>query len=214
VAASTDRPVFEPTRESEYPVPPAQIPLVYEPETVVPAVQKRNREVPKPARPVELPPPREAARTAPRMEMPAAPELTAVARLDRPPLVPERKLLAETAVEPAKPSAIRRAVGSIPGFGFLKRRKKDFIAPRAIRQVRPTVPGLVADNDPVRVKVLVDEQGKVADAELVTRKSDPKLAALAIEAAREWQFKPATVNEKPVETELILQFRFPAGAND
>jgi TonB family protein len=110
-------------------------------------------------------------------------------------------------------SGVRRAVGSIPGLGFLKRRKKEeaFVPPRPIRQIQPSGLALASEDEPVRVKVTVTPSGEVASAELVSRKIQPAAAQAAIEAARKWRFAPARVDDKPVSSQIILSFSVSGG---
>lgn len=124
--------------------------------------------------------------------------------------------LASATVEPARVSGIRRAVGSIPGLGFLKKKNKkpDFVAARPIHQVRPASPGHLAEEVPVRVKLLVSESGDVVSAELMGRRVNPELGSLAVDAAKRWKFAPAKEADAPVETEVVVQFRFGPGAGD
>jgi protein TonB len=64
----------------------------------------------------------------------------------------------------------------------------------------------------VLVKVAIDASGKVKSAEVasVSRKSpaDFYIHAAALEAARSWKFKPATLNGKSVPSESTIQFKF------
>ncbi|MDZ4801745.1 MAG: TonB family protein [Bryobacteraceae bacterium] len=132
------------------------------------------------------------------------------------PVVPQRKeTLVLATMEPGRPSAIRRVVGSIPGFGFIKRRKQgsdneNFTPPRALKEVSPRSPGGLLEEVPVRVRMLLDAEGRVERAELLTRKVEPGLARAAVDAAQGWRFEPARVDDKPVASEMVVQFVFPA----
>jgi TonB family protein len=118
-------------------------------------------------------------------------------------------------VEPVRASVVRRAVGSIPGLGFLKRRKKDeaFIPPRPIQQIQPPGLALASEDQPVRVKVTVTPSGEVESAELLSRNIQPAAARAAVEAARKWRFAPATMDEKPVSSQIILSFSVSHGSS-
>jgi TonB family protein len=120
-----------------------------------------------------------------------------------------------TIVEPVQVSGVRRAVGSIPGLGFLKRRKKPdaFVPPRPIRRIEPAGLALANEDEPIRVKVTVAPSGEVASAELVSRKIQPAAARAAVEAARKWRFAPATIDQKPVSAQLILSFSVSAAGD-
>ena len=145
-----------------------------------------------------------------------APVISASARFEA--LPPARHVLprATATIEPVKFSAFRRAVGSIPGLGFLKRRKhsgdEDFVPAKAVREVHPLSPEALAEPTPVRIRIAVGTSGEVERADLMTRSVQPLIAGLALEAARKWRFEPAKLDAKPVASELVLNFQF--GAND
>jgi hypothetical protein len=145
-----------------------------------------------------------------------APVISASARFEA--LPPARHVLprATATIEPVKFSAFRRAVGSIPGFGFLKRRKhsgdEDFVPAKAVREVHPLSPEALVQPTPVRIKIAVGASGEVERADLMTRSVEPRIAGLALDAARKWRFEPAKLDEKPIASELVLNFQF--GANE
>ena len=58
----------------------------------------------------------------------------------------------------------------------------------------------------VQVQVLISEEGQVLSAEAVS--GNPILRPLAIEAARQWLFKPTMLNDVPVKVQGILTFNF------
>jgi TonB family protein len=58
----------------------------------------------------------------------------------------------------------------------------------------------------VTIEALVDEQGHVADARVI--KSIPLLDQSALEAAKQWEFKPATLNGEPVPVLVMLELNF------
>lgn len=58
----------------------------------------------------------------------------------------------------------------------------------------------------VAVEVLVDEQGHVADARVLT--SIPLLDKSALDAARQWEFTPTLLNGQPVPVLLMLEMHF------
>lgn len=80
------------------------------------------------------------------------------------------------------------------------------MAPVALRQDIPRVPTPIAAQARPRglLEVVIDEQGRVTN--LVMRLSihpmyDPQLLA----AAREWRYKPATVDGVPVKFRKVIQ---------
>ena len=78
---------------------------------------------------------------------------------------------------------------------------------RIIRQVLPTVPRsareTITGTIKVGVKVNVDPQGNVSDAELINSGPSKYFARLAMEAAKKWQFEP-TQNAQ----DWLLRFEF------
>jgi TonB family protein len=61
----------------------------------------------------------------------------------------------------------------------------------------------------VEVRVSIDESGKVTAAQPVAGLSAPApLIAIAVNAAREWRFRPARRGETPVSSSIVLAFSF------
>ncbi len=215
--ADSARAVFGPPPEEVAAQPPSEVPATDDSNNV-----SRARSVaPATRRPAETSPRRVAAIPKPRMTAaePAmdfeAPQMAAVANVDRA-IIPQREApIVRTELEPSKPSAVRRVVGSIPGLGFLKRRKpaveaERYTPPKVVREIRPTSPEGLAEEVGVRVRVLLSADGQIERTELLTRKVQPEVARAALEAAQRWRFEPARMDERPVASELVLQFRFPS----
>jgi protein TonB len=59
---------------------------------------------------------------------------------------------------------------------------------------------------PVNVRITISETGRVIDAKAIS--GHPLLREAAEEAARQWVFKPAMLNDAPVKTETTLVFLF------
>jgi TonB family protein len=59
----------------------------------------------------------------------------------------------------------------------------------------------------VWVKVLVSVKGKVKKAEVIKSEAEI-LNQSALDAARKWTFTPAILKNKPVETWIVIPFRF------
>jgi len=180
---------------------------------------EQGAEVPKPLPP---PPPKvlktlQVPRRQARLKEPVldvqAPAISAVARFD---VLPSPKVQhlprAIVTVEPYKAGVLRRTVGSIPGLGFLKRKKQssgeEFVPARVLTEFRPVSPASLTQEVEVNVKLTVSPNGDVERAELVTKRVDVAIAQAAVDAARRWRFHPATLDEKPVASEMLLQFRF------
>ncbi len=81
--------------------------------------------------------------------------------------------------------------------------------PEAIAKVEPTYPEIALEagiDGEVTVKALVGRDGSVVDVRVV--KSIPMLDAAAIRCARQWRFKPAIVDGKPVAVWVAIPLRF------
>ncbi len=81
--------------------------------------------------------------------------------------------------------------------------------PEAITQVRPEYPDIARQanvDGTVLVQVLVGKDGKVKDTKVV--KSVPMLDAAAVAAVKQWVFKPALSNNKPVAVWVAVPMKF------
>ncbi|HEY6403912.1 MAG TPA: TonB family protein [Blastocatellia bacterium] len=79
----------------------------------------------------------------------------------------------------------------------------------AVKTVQPPYPSLaraVGVEGSVQVRVLIGETGEVIKATVIS--GHPLLRAAALEAARQWQFKPTEVSAKVVKVEGVLTFNF------
>jgi protein TonB len=81
--------------------------------------------------------------------------------------------------------------------------------PEAVNQVRPLYPDIARDasvEGTVMVQALVGKDGRVKDARVV--KSVPMLDAAAVAAVKQWIFKPALNNNKPVAVWVAVPVKF------
>ena len=81
--------------------------------------------------------------------------------------------------------------------------------PEVITRVEPQYPELAREagvSGTVKVQVLVGKDGRVKDACIV--ESIPMLDAAAVAAVRQWVFKPALSNGRPVALWVVLPIRF------
>jgi len=81
----------------------------------------------------------------------------------------------------------------------------------AITKVQPRYPAnakRVNASGSVDVQVTISEIGRVIEAKAIS--GHPLLREAAVEAARQWVFKPAILNGVPVETQIVLTFAFKA----
>ncbi len=83
--------------------------------------------------------------------------------------------------------------------------------PVLIEFVTPEYPELAREagfEGAVRVRVLVDEEGKVIDADLLFSDVYPEMEEAAIEAAMKCRFKPAKQRTTPVKAHVMIPFVF------
>jgi TonB family protein len=89
-----------------------------------------------------------------------------------------------------------------------------YTPPVTVREVRPTVPigllGLINKEQSVEVLVNIDARGRVKEAQLVGSKGaiSGLLSQSALDAARDYRFKPARHNGVAVASRLTITFRF------
>lgn len=96
----------------------------------------------------------------------------------------------------------------------MKKSPPDFVQfdqpPEVIKQVHPKYPSEgLKDNaeGTVYTKIWVDEKGKVVDVK-VEKSDNAVFNQAAMDAAKQWAFKPALVKEKPVAVWIMVPFRF------
>ena len=120
---------------------------------------------------------------------------------------------AETS-EKSSGSALRRAVSTVPGLGWIQRsrtrEREAFVPARPVREVNPTLPASVGREiagGTIEVRVSIDNEGRVRGANLLTRNVDQRVAAAALDAAMRWQFEPARKNQTAVASNMVVHFR-------
>ncbi len=84
-----------------------------------------------------------------------------------------------------------------------------------LRKVAPTYPPLARQariQGTVVLSIVISKEGKVRDMKLVS--GHPMLASAAIEAVRQWRYRPYLSDDQPVEVETIVRvsFRMPDGS--
>jgi TonB family protein len=112
----------------------------------------------------------------------------------------DRKLIAERAAAPVKApdGSVAWYVGG------------DVLPPEAIRKVDPVYPPALREQQAEGfciVEVVVDEEGNVAYANAVFGKN-PEVSKAAVAAIRQWKFKPAMREGKPVRAIVKLTVGF------
>lgn len=83
--------------------------------------------------------------------------------------------------------------------------------PEVVHSVPPTYPELARQAEAegtVNLLVTIDETGRVLDAVVQASNTIPALEQAAIEAAKQWLFKPAKQREKPVKVRIVIPFNF------
>jgi TonB family protein len=82
----------------------------------------------------------------------------------------------------------------------------------ALKRVQPSYPPVAKAaraSGPVQVQITVNEKGEVIEAMAVS--GHPLLREAALEAARQWQFKPTELGGAPVKVQGVLTFNFTLG---
>jgi hypothetical protein len=119
------------------------------------------------------------------------------------------------------PSMVQQAAPKAPEATASVSRPLPLQPPILIRQVRPVVPSNVSSmlkrRVDVQVRVSIDENGKVVNAEPVVPQGgiNQFLGTTAANAARLWTFHPARRGDTRVVSEMVLNFTFgPASKNE
>ncbi|OGF63128.1 MAG: hypothetical protein A2Y62_07490 [Candidatus Fischerbacteria bacterium RBG_13_37_8] len=79
--------------------------------------------------------------------------------------------------------------------------------PVPLKKIYPKKPSRAAGKGDVTLKLTVSEKGQVENVEIVYA-PDPILAEASIRAAKQWKFKPGTINGKAAKGEYTVVFRF------
>jgi hypothetical protein len=124
----------------------------------------------------------------------------------------------EVLMEPLHRSALYNTIGHIPLIGKLEhnrdQNKDDFVPARPRQERAPAVPLELSrelrHDEPVVLRIRIAKNGAVSETELVSRKSDPVFASIAVHAAAEWDFEPARIGNKAVPSDMLVHFRFRA----
>jgi TonB family protein len=61
----------------------------------------------------------------------------------------------------------------------------------------------------VVVQTTVDERGRIVNP-VIVRHSEPEFEAAALEALRQWEYAPATLQDKPVPVMIKIAINFSA----
>jgi TonB family protein len=131
----------------------------------------------------------------------------------RQPATPQQKAQASP---PAPVTTPNKQVSTVPPSVAPPAATKNSTGARSqgtvLQQVSPDVSGsalrTIQGKVKVRVKVTVDSSGKVVLAKLDSRGPSKYFAERALEAARQWMFKPPQVGGQGVSSEWMLKFEF------
>jgi len=78
-----------------------------------------------------------------------------------------------------------------------------------IRRVEPTYPPLAKSarvQGPVVLEAIISKTGTIENLQLIS--GHPMLVGAAIEAVRQWRYKPYILNSEPIEVETQITVNF------
>jgi protein TonB len=109
------------------------------------------------------------------------------------------------------------AVVLLPGMGLLAQPQPAQVPPRVqeqrlLRRVRPVYPELAKKariQGAVRLAVLIDEEGVVQRIKLIS--GHPLLVEAAIDAVRQWRYRPFWQDGEPVGVLTVVTVNFSMG---
>jgi TonB family protein len=84
----------------------------------------------------------------------------------------------------------------------------------ATKRVQPAYPAIAkaaSAKGAVQVQITVDENGEVIGARVIN--GQPMFNDAALQAAKQWRFKPTEMSGSPVKTQGVLTFNFDPGKN-
>jgi protein TonB len=113
------------------------------------------------------------------------------------PPIQEQAHAPATIAPPTPPVATPKAVDT-----------KGEVVERVMPDLLPSAQRSIQGKIEVRVRVTVTSDGGVSKATLNSRGKSRYFANKALEAARNWKFKPPQVDGQPVASEWTLQFQF------
>lgn len=195
--------------------PPAVSPVVAEavPPTPTPVAKDQGARTRKALakKPVFRQPTKVREEHRPQLTEVAAPEITVPVRLEAPAHLGSKtsKVRMIASVEPVRPSILRRAIGVLPGlraFGRGRTQSDDYEPPKVKRTIYPELqPGLAAGN--FSLKLFITETGDVERVDVLTKKIEPEMESLLVDAAFKWRFEPARAKEKVVASAVLVEYR-------
>ena len=128
----------------------------------------------------------------------------------RPASLDEKPIRSRTTVAVTfPPAAIPAANVRLPPLSPKAQSRDDTLPPGPVDVLTASFPQYPINSvasGTVVLRVTIDETGKVESTAAVRR--IPSLTSPAIHVLREWQFKPATFNDKPVRSSIAIGFVF------
>jgi TonB family protein len=141
------------------------------------------------------------ASSVPARSAPESPRATPAASAARPPAA------ASSAPSPGSPTAAPASSSTAPGVATTT--PVTTTQPVAVRREIPPWPaeaGSVSAASAGAVRVQISSTGSVTSASMVKR-IHPRYDLLVLAAARDWQYRPATLNGVPVASESVVEIR-------
>ena len=121
-----------------------------------------------------------------------------------------RSLAAPGAIRGARPGEVRAVQPDSSDRPTVHRRRKRASGSPPSRRiglaVYPEDAKAAGIKGVVQIEIVIDETGKVIDAQVI--RSVPLLDAAALTAVREWQFQPAAFNGKPIPIRMTFTVQF------
>jgi protein TonB len=124
-----------------------------------------------------------------------------------PPLAPAESKPVATTVAPAielEPAPQGRPATEAAGLRIYESNDMNVVPPISIRQVVPPFSGRLSRTAVAAIEVIINESGSVDSASMVVP-LNPAFDRNVVEAARSWQYRPATMNGTPVKYRKRLQ---------
>lgn len=117
------------------------------------------------------------------------------------------------AQEQANPEAAASSIENVPPSPRLLP-VRGSVAYQVLPDVLPEAISSIHGKVTVGIQVEVDANGNVTEAKIASPVTSKYFAEAALDAARQWRFKPSQLEGQPVASDWILQFKFtPAGIN-
>jgi TonB family protein len=103
-------------------------------------------------------------------------------------------------------SGRRTFIPVIPDADSRPNERPTYIPPEIVSVAYPEYRLVAAGSGAVVLQVHVDDEGKIGYVEVI--REMPRFTLLALNAAQKWQFQPATLNGKPIFSNVAIVFVF------